>query len=354
MTFLCKNTSSMMPKVLASTAETAELQKTIAPILQRQRLADDPDVATALRELPADASSSLTAEIRLNVSQRDTGTAGQSATTTSARQREWSRAYDTTTIQARIDTAAGTDPTAKARLMSCAGSHQALHPLMPTAEDGFVTSPWLRDDQMAIVARLRVGEPLYNGESPCVLCRGRTVCDDRGRHAVVCMAGGERIRLHNGARDDFARLGAAALAQPRVEAACFPATAPNRRCDVLLAGLLVQGRPSALDYACIAHSDAAAVRDAAASVGGAATAYEAEKRRSYAQHPQAAGLTLVPVIQDFIGAYGAAALGLINLLARRIADRHGLFRAVVLRQIRTVLMANHYRRLANLLLVNNH
>jgi hypothetical protein len=339
---------------VASAVETASLQGLLVPALRATPLTDDGHVTQALRDLPFDALSPLAVSIRQDVERAGVAAQDDVPADEVSRQRGWSVALDRALLPQRLVAAGGDSVAGAARLKSCAGSHHALHPIVGNGQDGFSASPWLTDAQMAIVAAKRLGEPLYEEELPCQMCRGASVSDVHGEHSCACMGGGHRTRLHHGARDDFARLAAAALAQPRVESACFPG-APGRRCDILLNGLRQGVRPSALDYACIGiATSAATTRQAAEGVGGAATAYEEVKRRSYGSLPDESGVCLVPVIQEMLGAYGTAAVRLIKQLARRVADRTGTPRPVVLQRVRTTLMAAHYRRLATLLLLNQH
>jgi hypothetical protein len=327
---------------LASCVETREVQEQLAPCLRsRYPLASDPCVAGALSAIVG-AYTQLADTIGSYIN--DGLPHGRSHL-----QRRWTAVLDSGMLEGRLLAAGAADPSARARLQSCAGSHSSLHPLIDAT--GAHSPPWLDNAQMAVIARFRLGLPIYESTRPCRMCRGHANCDAHGEHAASCMGGGHRTRLHHGARGDLARLASAALACPRVEVACFP-SAPGRRCDVLLQAHSQGGQHCALDYACVHPLLHGRLGDASRTPGGAATAYEAVKRTEYGEPARLAHVAFIPMIQDSFGAWGSSGVVLIRELARRVADRFGWARGPTLHNVRTSLLAAHQRRWATLLLGN--
>ncbi|MEK7413801.1 MAG: hypothetical protein AAB263_10855, partial [Planctomycetota bacterium] len=269
-------------------------------------------------------------------------------------QRNWSRTYDQHTLAERFRQAGGGTLRGKARLNSCAASHQAVSPLVDKSET--FELPWVANAQLVPVMRQRLGLDIYTAERPCRICRGNATSDVAGVHASSCMSSGQRMRLHHQSRDQLVRIAGMALCAPRREANCFPAD-PRRRCDVLLSSIHLGGMfanrfPIAVDYACIDALGAGHIQQAAHRPAGAATAYEEVKRHSYAEIMRGAEVTLVPMIQDSFGALGASSQVLLSHLARCIAARSGEPRSTVMYHLRTAFQAAHFRRWGALLCYN--
>ena len=232
----------------------------------------------------------------------------------------------------------------RARILSCAGSHHTLHPVILHGEK----FEWLPNAHCTVIMRMRHGLPVYDREQPCPFCRSAT-SDVYGRHVLSCLHGGHHTRAHHRARDDIAKIAAKALASPTLEAPCF-IDAPTRRTDILMRGLTIQQKPVAADYALVSHSQRLML-PAASSIGGAATAYEAVKRREYGTLAEQSGLFLAPMIQDVYGAWGDTARSVLALLARREANRSGAHRGSVALKNRRWLLSRAQRRIADILLL---
>jgi len=253
-------------------------------------------------------------------------------------QRKWSRLID----QSRHTVVE--DPSHRARLLSCSGSHLATHPIILQGE----TFEWLNNEQCTVITRMRFGLPIYDREQLCPLCRNAT-SDIYGQHVLSCLHGGHHTRAHNAACKDIAKLAGRALVSPTVESHCFP-DAPSRRIDVFMRGLTIDRKPTAVDYALVSHASYN-IAAAASGVGGACTAYEAVKHREYGLLAQRAGIHLAPMIQDTYGAWGHTALDVLAHLARRIADREGNHRGTVSVMNHRWLLSRLQCRVANHLLL---
>jgi len=251
-------------------------------------------------------------------------------------QRTWSRLLDR---QRQLPE----DTQRRARLLSCAGSHLSIHPIILPGEK----FEWMDNDQFTVISRMRLGQPVFSVQQICPFCRVAT-SDTMGNHVLSCLHGGHHTRAHNLGRDDLAKLAGQALVSPSVESHCFPA-APSRRIDILMRALTFDRRPTAVDYALISHT-AHSLEAAAQSIGGAATAYEAVKEASYGALAEQAGLYLAPMVQDVYGAWGVTARAIILQLARRIADRDGQHRGTTSTMIHRWLLSRLQRRVADILL----
>ena len=235
-------------------------------------------------------------------------------------------------------------PDGMARLAACAASPCALHPLV----DSHTTRAWCRNDECVILARLRLGLPLYAGRRRCNMCPARAPCDTYGRHSLVCLGGGYRTRVHNFIRDRLAAIASQGLCAPRLEQHVFPRE-PMRRCDIVLDGAHDGGRPIVIDV--VTTSPFAARQGAAAATsGGAAQAAEERKRASYVSLPDR--YAFHPVGYDMLGAPGPSAKALLQRLSGRVADRHGQPRPTTLLYHRVEMQAAVQIMIARTLLVN--
>jgi len=118
-------------------------------------------------------------------------------------------------------------------------------------------------------------------------------------------------------------LAASALWAPRLEPNVFPG-APSRRADIAVQprqpeifATFASGprRPIAIDAAVVSPFTRDSVARAAATPGGAATAYEARKVNDYGDLARRAGIDFTPLIVDVFGAWGESALPLLKQMA---------------------------------------
>lgn len=239
----------------------------------------------------------------------------------------------------------------KARIASNSAPQAAswIQPLIlsgPAGEKMFAgrhaLSPWFTDAQFSVLMRLRMGLPVASCDQPCSMCHHAHVADQYGYHAMCCKGSGHRTKCHNTLRDYFFSLLSVGLLGPHKEAHCFPEH-PTWRIDLLVGNM-------ACDVAITNPFRPEAVRAAAEFPGGAATAYEAVKHAKYGESARLNGLTLVPLVVDTLGAWGAASAPLFAILARALAERLELPYARVLAQVRQHINALHMRNVSNLLL----
>jgi len=324
---------------LASAIETRGIQSTVCGILQDVD-AERNVQSRVLEELPLTSATNALSTLREDILQY----VGDPERSGRRLQHLWSSRLSAVTHES-ILSALAPDVLSRARLNSCAGSSNFIHPTTGICQ----RSPWLSNPQITTVTRLRLGLPL-SSDHACRMCRAHAAADSYGAHSLVCMGGGYRTLLHHAMVREISTLASAALVNPRREICCFP-NAPQRRCDVLLHG----GGPRAIcvDYACVHPLTDAAARVASATIGGAATAYERHKVAEYGQLAEAANLDFVPFVQDTFGCLGRSAIPLLETLIRKKADRFGLPRAVAFQQERQHLSVQFTRLLANLLLVNS-
>ena len=201
---------------------------------------------------------------------------------------------------------------AAARMLSAAAPHANawLSPL-PGAPD----PAWLSPAEHDVAIRLRLGLPIAEAPSLCGNC-GRTWADVHGRHALACMHGPNRWAVHNAVRDAVYFAAGAALWAPVREPMLDSAA---DRADVLFRVRAPGGAVHRIvvDVAVVSDHMEAAVR----SPGGAATECEEVKRARYGAAADRAGATLVPLIVDTNGAWGASSLPLFRQLAGALARR---------------------------------
>ena len=305
---------------LASEQETSFLQ---SRLLKPEFMEDTMTIVLATAQLPANVEEAIRASVGTPPRRR--------------LQKQWS-------LLLEPDSEATGSLFDQARINSCRGSHLSLHPIIAPGEK----FEWLDNPQCSVIMSLRLGLPLYSNPGRCPLCL-TSISDVYGYHALSCIHGGHRIRAHNAARNDIAKLAGKALLSPSTEAHCFP-DAPSRRIDILMRGLLYDGKPAAVDYALISHTPSN-VAAGATSTGGAATAYERVKQREYGGLAQRAQVHLVPMIQDVYGAWSDSAREILGHISRRMADRWGSHRGTVRNTNSRWLLSRLQKRVADILLL---
>ena len=114
-----------------------------------------------------------------------------------------------------------------------------------------------------MVARYRLGLPLYSHEGPCPSCHRYS--DAQGNHAMCCGSGGERASRHNHLRDHLHDTAVAAGLGPVREVRFLIPGEDSRPADVLLPHW-TGGKDAALDVTVVNPCQTATV------VGAATTA----------------------------------------------------------------------------------
>ena len=115
------------------------------------------------------------------------------ASATRGLQKVWSAAVNELTHEKRLRDAGVSSNRGIQRLASCAGSWQALHPLI-TRHQPWRTE-WLNNAQLHAITRHRLGLDLCPNDGRCGLC-AKQCGDAQGDHAGVCMTDGHRSVAH--------------------------------------------------------------------------------------------------------------------------------------------------------------
>ena len=234
-------------------------------------------------------------------------------------------------------------PARAARLASAARSHCGLHPVA-TADHAV---HWLDNGAVTAIARQRLGLPLYPDAGACPLCPGGRA-DVFGGHAQSCMGGGLHTRAHNAVRDELIELCRMANFGPQAEVSV--SDDGRQRIDLLVnsGGLWHNGRQLAIDVAVISLNTArygAAVREPA----GHCTAYEAVKRRLYAEHARRRSWDLVPFVVDTFGSIAPRGEALLREIAAGIQRHQGLLPTEARRLVRQRVQCRLQAHVADIL-----
>ncbi|KAJ9441554.1 hypothetical protein DIPPA_03463 [Diplonema papillatum] len=209
----------------------------------------------------------------------------------------------------------------QARIRSCAAKHAS------TWLYGAHNAPddlWMSPAELTVAVRLRLGMQLAPQARECRLC-GAAEADRFGDHSLTCLNAGLRTRAHTALRNEVGALAREALLCPVLEDRPFTKHPHrNKRVDVAY----TRGEKRRLiDVAITFPLQANAVKKAAETEGGAATKYEAVKRRTYdgpilAEAPEQQDLLLVPMVVDTFGAWGESALPELRALVNAVHRRH--------------------------------
>ena len=138
----------------------------------------------------------------------------------------------------------------------------------------------LRPQEFVMVARYRLGLPLYNMDGPCPACH--RLSDKQGNHAMCCGSGGEHISRHNHLRDHLHDTAVAAGLGPAREVRFLIPGEDSRPADVLLPHW-VGGKDAALDVTVVNPLQVATVVGAATEAGHALTHAFNRKMRGTAE-----------------------------------------------------------------------
>lgn len=229
------------------------------------------------------------------------------------------------------------DATGRARLSSL---HAPTTGMFLTSHPDLLPHALLPESEFRTAIKLRLGLPLSHTTNQCRQCFHAS-SDAMGVHSLTCMSGGFRTRAHNALRNCLFGLASVGLLHPTKEWPCFANT--GQRLDLVF---FLRGRQQLCDVALTHSLLPQHVPAAASSPGGAATAYESVKRRTYASSLSSTQ-DLIPMVFDFFGACGAAARPHIDLIANAFMARKGgsIHRAVALTQINKCIIL-HSARLA--------
>lgn len=215
--------------------------------------------------------------------------------------------FDDSLAAATLETC---DASSKARISSASAPFASawLAPL-PGSDMPF----WLPGSSFVALLRLRLGFQVAPVPDACVLCKRPNAADVWGHHSVTC---GNKYAIHNTVRDAVANLFGDALMAPRLEPQVFP-DAPGRRGDIAVTfSAAGRRRRAVIDISVVSPFAVARQAAAARAPGGAAEDAAKEKITSYGELPERAGMELVPMCIDSLGAWNAAAVDLLKRAAR--------------------------------------
>ena len=171
-----------------------------------------------------------------------------------------------------------------------------------------------------MVARYRLGLPLYIKEGPCPSCRQQS--DVQGNHAMCCGSGGERISRHNHLRDHLHDVAAAAGLGPRKEVRFLIPGNDSRPADVLLPHWK-QGKDVALDVAVVNPCKGGTVVEAAAVAGFALNDTFKSKMQKSAEACQREGVIFMPMVTESFGGWHEVAVTEVERLGAALARQSG-------------------------------
>ncbi len=228
-------------------------------------------------------------------------------------QRALSKAIDEKAADTLLEKARNESVVSVARLQSARGDFaSAWLGVFDTS-----AAPWLANDEFRTACCLRLGLPVCQAPAVCSMC-GAAV-DAEGHHMIACKKG--KHAVHNALRNTLHSLCAQALLPAVREGMPFAAQggdAARQRMDIIVsAGPDL--RPLLLDVAVTSPFVRPSI--AARFPGGAATAYENVKRRTYGPAVQEQVHNFVPLIVDSLGAWGKSALPTLKFLAAAFASR---------------------------------
>ena len=178
----------------------------------------------------------------------------------------------------------------------------------------------LRPQEFVLVARYRLGLPLYIKEGPCPSCRQHS--DVRGNHAMCCGSGGERISRHNHLRDHLHDTAAAAGLGPRKEERFLIPGNDSRPADVLLPHWKA-GKDVALDVAVVNPCKGGTVVEAAAAAGYALNDTFKSKMQKAAEACQREGVIFLPMVTESFGGWHEVAVTEVERLGAALARQSG-------------------------------
>lgn len=235
----------------------------------------------------------------------------------------------------------GTDES-RARLTSLTAPTTSMYlaPVTHTAVHLHLTAAEFR-----CTVRFRLGQPITHEVTLCRQCL-KTSSDTAAYHSLTCMKGGFRTRAHNAIRDCLYGMASFGLCYPRREWPAVPQSAA--RLDLVLP---MRGRLQLCDIALTHALRQTHLSAAAATASGAATAYEAIKRREYGHLVDNRISDLVPIVFDTFGGLGASGRPLINYVVNQAAQRCEGVRSGRAHQL-SIIHRCVIRHIARLMLLN--
>jgi hypothetical protein len=186
----------------------------------------------------------------------------------------------------------------------------------------------------------RLWMDVYPADRFCPCCDA--VLDAKGAHARSCMAAGDVVACHNGARNLVGRVASSAGYAPTLEKPELLPPRPNdpagsnlrRPADVYLPAW-DHGAPAALDLAIVSPQRQGIVAQAAVTAGAAACAYATHKRSHLQTEAECAaqGVAFLPMVAESSGGWGADGLKVLRRLAKASAAKTGGDESVAVGQL---------------------
>ena len=188
----------------------------------------------------------------------------------------------------------------------------------------------LRSAEFAIVAKYRLGIPVFARDGPCVACLRPS--DSLGDHAMCCGFGGERISRHNHLRDALHETAVAAGLGPVKEGRFLIPGADRRPADILVPNW-AGGRDAALDVTVVTPLQSATMAEAATTPGHSLNfAYE-RKVRGSEEDCRRQGIAFLPIVVESFGGWHVLAEGEVKKLGAALARQNGQEEGEVLRHL---------------------
>ena len=306
-----RSIAAVAPMAFAASSVSANaLLKKLVPEVFLERLALDPFAAEALPQ-PSSVIARFPPVVEKTAAYFD------QMVPTKRAQHELTKKFDEALSEEMMAEIGAMNVHARARINSARADFASawLSPL-PGAEAPF----WLPSASFLALLRVRLGLVVNGRERDCVYCSRPGVVDVMGYHSTLC---GNKYALHNSVRNFVATLFEDALWAPRLEPNAFP-SAPGRRGDIIVsipgAG---NGRAErvVVDVSVVSPFAAARLSRAALAPGGAAELAAEEKLESYSDLPAEAGVRLVPLCVDSLGAWNEEGLKLLKKAARAYGRR---------------------------------
>ena len=188
----------------------------------------------------------------------------------------------------------------------------------------------LRSAEFLIVAKYRLGIPVFARDGPCPACMRPS--DALGDHAMCCGFGGERISRHNHLRDALYETAVAAGLGPVKEGRALLPGDDRRPADILVPNW-AGGRDAAMDVTVVTPLQAATVAEASLTPGHALTFAYQRKMRGAAEDCRREGISFLPLVVESLGGWHSAAETEVKKLGSALARQNGQEEDEVLRHL---------------------
>ena len=169
--------------------------------------------------------------------------------------------------------------------------------------------------EFALAVKLRLGIRIFQENTDCSLCL--VPMDRMGDHGLHCSRGGGWQGRHNGIRDAFAAMAAAASLGPQVERGGI-VEGRFRPADVLLPSW-PSGQTTCYDVTVVSPTQDRYLVRAAQEAGVALEGASRDKRDKHQQRCEDQGLLFAPIAVETFGGWGKEAVDAIKGVSRALA-----------------------------------